>query len=209
MDGAERMNAYLPTIIRPVKFNRAHILYDSFTDINGTLIEDHTPERIVGASAWSQSSGHMIIQDNCLTMDTTGNLSAEIDPGVSEFRIDALVHTGITSGLYGWGFQLNLIDVDNYWWLMVLPTEMRIYERTAGSFTLHASQAVSLVQDQDYFTRAVTRGDTIRFRVADDEISYTASPNPHKAATLIALQVRTANTATAFTRFKWVKLFNG
>jgi len=199
------MNPQLPLLTRSLTWNKAHLLWDRFIDSNGTLIENHTPERIVGASAWSQSSGHMIIQDNCLTMDTTGNLSAEIDPGVSDYRIDAIVHTGVTSGLYGWGFQLHFVDVDNYWWLMTLPTEMRIYERTAGSFILQVSQAVSLAQDQDYFTRAVTRGDTIRFRVGDDEISYHASPNPHKAITQIALQVRTANTATAFTRFKWVK----
>ena len=202
------MSRFLHYVARSIRLNRAHILWDSFTDSNGTLIENHTPERIHNASAWSQCSGHIVIQDNCLTMDTTGNLSAEIDIGVCDFRLDASVHTGVTSGLYGWGFQLHDADVDNYWWLMVLPTEMRIYERTAGAFTLRVAQAVSLAQDQDYFTRAVSLGNTIRFRVGADEISYTANPNAHKAATQIALQVRTANTASAFTRFEWLKSFS-
>ena len=182
-------------------------LYDSFTDTNGTLIQNHTPDYNPNSIAYTQASGHIVINSNHATMDVTGNLSWELDPGLTDYCIDAWVHTGDTTGLYGIGFQLHFVDLDNYYWLMVLPTAMRIYHRDAGSFILEVEQAISINPDTDYFTRAISFNNTLTFRFGDDTIKYTATPLPLKATTAIAYQVRTANTATSFTYFDRTKIY--
>jgi hypothetical protein len=183
------------------------ILYDSYTDTNSTLIQNHTPDYNPNSISYTQTSGHIVINNNHATMDTTGNLSWDFDPGVTDYRIDAWIHTGDTTGLYGAAFQLHYVDVDNYYWLMFLPTAMRIYTRYSGSFTLVTELLATFDKDTDYFVRASSFNDTLSFRVGNNIIKYTASPLPLKSTTQISYQVRTANTATSFTYFDRTKIY--
>jgi hypothetical protein len=183
------------------------ILYDSYTDTDSTLIENHTPDYNPNSVSYSQASGHIVINSNHATMDTTGNLSWELDPGILNYRIDAWIHTGDTTGVHGAGFQLHNVDVDNYYWLMFLPTAMRIYTRYSGSFTLVTELITTFDADTDYFMRAISYNDTLTFRVGDNIIKYTASPLPLKSTTQISYQVRTAATATSFTYFDRTKIY--
>lgn len=162
----------------------ATLLYDTFTDANGTALTAHTMN--VGGG-WTAAVGTFQIQSNACTPNSNNDDDQTVaDAG----RSDVAVSCQITpNGFLGVSLSnpaiiLRWTDSSNFWLIDTVinggsPHTLTLYERVAGVYTAKANGDPSIIAGSTYTVSAVLRGQRIQVRLNDVlYIDYsTASSN--------------------------------
>lgn len=173
------------------------LVRDTFTDSDSTALASHTPELRPGSNAWVASLGTWQIQGCAARLTSTagdGQNVAVIDSGVANASVvmDAL-HT---SAAPDFGIVANYVDQNNFWMCVRTNNEIKIWERSGGTFTQRANATLADPGSGATETfKVVTNNDTIEIYVNSVlQVSYTVASRPHKTATKHGLRNFQATT---------------
>ena len=159
-------------IYAPVVLGGSVLAMDSFTGADNTLLENHTPEK---GGAWAVQAGSARILSNKLK-ETAGGSKYTQNLGRANLtlEIDYLVGTAEYSG-----FLFRWVDANNHWFCWAHENgSFYIYERTAGSNTLRANQAIGYHHGDSLRLKLVLMGDSMTFSCTGDHsgtLSYSNS----------------------------------
>lgn len=120
-----------------------YVLYDGFSDTNGTNITAHSPDVDTTSNGWTALAGGMEIQSG-RAVATSANSISTFDPGVSDFACHAKVLS------YDQDFALigRVQDSSNYWQLLVEDADqsdpiVKLNEVSSGTPTTRASETLT------------------------------------------------------------------
>ena len=157
---ASRRRRFFP--LRASK-NADVIIKDTFTDSNGTIIADHTPDRNSPGHSWSKAAGTLQIQSNRLENRAASNTWSlcTIDAEASDVDIIATINCGdpATGALTEVAFRYS--STSNFWRYRYDYTNQHIYLRecVSGSETIRADVSKTIATDTDYTVRVHAKGD--------------------------------------------------
>jgi hypothetical protein len=124
-------------------YDQDSVLYDNFTDANGTLLTSHTPTLAPGGSSWAASDANFEIQSNALTRSAAGsdNQTATINSGISNGYFSGTYTPGVSGGS---GIVFRHTDNSNFYYVRVFSgTTLGLFKLEAGVETLVQSAAVT------------------------------------------------------------------
>lgn len=146
-----------------------YLLRDTFTDVNGTALGSHT---MTVGGGWTADAGTWTVQSNQANPATLtgGQAVATADAGAAAGKLTVTIpDTGVATGAVA-----RLVDAANYWLVYAMASgTLRIYEVTAGVFTLRASVATVWVNGDTMSLEC--RGDVLTATHGADTVSYTSS----------------------------------
>jgi hypothetical protein len=119
-------------------WNADSLVYDTYTDANGTAVTSHTPE--IGGS-YTASDANWQINSNSLrrTAAGSGQPTAVLNAGVSDGVVEGTVTPG---GSGGSGLVFRYVDNNNFYYVRVFGgTTLGIFKYVAGSVTAVGSTA--------------------------------------------------------------------
>lgn len=123
------------------------LFYDSFTDTDGTLLENHTPDTDTQGGGWVHAhAGTASITSNAVTIEDAGaRYVANVGTAVALARIESVTMIGATGVLELFARHDGDLDIDNCWQLMFIDdtNELRLVERNGGTGTTRASETIS------------------------------------------------------------------
>ncbi len=184
----------------------AYLVYDTFTDTNGTALSDHTPDKRPSSNAWASLRGTWQVQSNRGKLTTSvgdGQNVIVIDAGDADVTVEAQLVTG-AAGDADSGVIVNAVDVDNYWLFTLLAGgSCVLYEHTAGGFTARGGAgAFAWTAGNTYAVEVVTSGDSIDcFIDGAAKQSYSVGGRPHKTATKHGIRTYLTDANSAFDNF--------
>lgn len=135
----------------------AHLLYDTFTDTNGTGLASHTMD--IG-SGWTVDAGTITINSNkARTGSAPGTATA--DAGASDIIGSVVINA--TSDLGGAGFAIRHSNTSNYWipWVDYNGSTIDLYEVNGGSASIRATRSFNPAASTDYTIRVQCYGQII------------------------------------------------
>jgi hypothetical protein len=183
-----------------------YLVYDTFTDANGTALTAHTPDKRPGSNAWTALRGTWQVQSNRGKLTTSGgdgqNVCA-IDAGDADVTVDVQLVTNV-AGDADSGLIVNVVDTNNYWLFTLLAGGTCVlYEHVGGGFVARGgSHSFSWVAGSTYAVRVVTAGDSIDcFIDGVAKQSYTTAGRPLKTATLHGIRSFVTDANSAFDNF--------
>jgi hypothetical protein len=170
----------------------AVLVWDTFTDTNGTLLTAHTPDR--SPAPWSAVSGSLQINSNKCT-----GASGSAIINTAQANISALVTITGTTGTAG--FLARYLDSANYWELQasISTNEIKLWEQTSGVWSLRGASSVTLNDANPHILRAILIGTSITFW-ADSITPLTYTSSSH--LTNVKHGIKTNTTSTSFDNFK-------
>lgn len=137
------------------------LVFDSFTDANGTAITAHTPN--ISPAAWGNTAGAFNIQSNQANVASlAGGLAlASIDTGVADCTIEAacVIKSGGQSSI---AFRVQ--DSTNFWSANLkddATTGLRLLLFTGGAPVLNESVNMTITAGQTYALKVVLLGSQI------------------------------------------------
>lgn len=150
------------------------LYYDTFTDVNGTFLQNHTPDiNNTQGGFWTNVNGptNATITGNKV-VNSTGDYQEYVTTGVLNCTTQCdFVWNGTGSAFMG--IQLRIADVNNYWIIYVNGINFRIDERVAGGQTNRATSPQGIVGNTAYTIRVVVSGTTITATInGGNTISY-------------------------------------
>ncbi len=163
------------------------LVWDTFTDVNGTFLSAHTPDR--SPASWQSVSGNLMISGNRCSGAT--GLSV-ISIGRADFALAVRVRgvSGSASLIARYGDSLN------YWKLIAkfAVNAIELWELTASVWALRGSASANINDGADHSLRALFNGQAIHFWV--DSIApivfYSAS---HQSETRVGVSSDAAANA--------------
>lgn len=136
----------------------AVIVWDTFTDANGTLLTAHTPD--CSPAAWQTVSGNLMINGNRCS-GATGLSVIPVER--ADFALAASVRgvSGSVSLIARYGDSLN------YWKLIAkfAVNAIELWEQTASVWALRGSASAPINDGADHILGAIFNGQAIRFWV--------------------------------------------
>jgi hypothetical protein len=155
------------------------LLFDTFTDANGTALPAHTMD--VGGTWSVDVAGTYTVQGNRANfVNSTGGNLAWADAGQADVTLTAVVNI---SSAYG-GVVLRFSDANNYWLVFLDNPDgaFQLYEKNAGSFTQRASLNTTISTNTDH-TLSVTAGAATITATLDgaSQISYGSATDNQTA----------------------------
>jgi hypothetical protein len=180
-----------------------YLVYDTFTDANGTALTAHTPDKRPGLNAWQSLQGTWEIQSNRAKLTATAGDQqnvAVIDAGDADATVEADLITGAGTNA---GLIANCVDNDNYWvYIVASDGSCFLYERTGGGFNLRDNDTFVYSSGNTYALKIVTNGDAIDCYIDNVlKLSYSASGRAHKTATKHGLRTFGTDATSAFDNF--------
>jgi hypothetical protein len=171
------------------------LIYDEFTDANGTAITSHTiAPTNTPATAWETLSGTVQIQGNRARCIVASN-GVAVDAGIADHEIDVMMHPLDSAGSDS-GILTRTQDVNNFWmlrWRHSASPAMEIFSRIGGGFTLHASTSKSAsVVGESYQAVVTSNGASITMAVGSDSVTY-GSASALQTATKAGLRLTSVN----------------
>ena len=152
MPGAVSVGAIPDYLIASRDVGNASLVSDTFTDVNGTSLDLHTPNASPG-TAWVEYSGTWEIQGNEVTQ--TGGAAvhrvAAIDAGASDVDVTVTFVTIVGADA---GLVVRVTDDNNHYMLQILATTFAFYKKEAGAFTLLASASATIANGDVVMVRA-------------------------------------------------------
>lgn len=138
-----------------------YLVFDSFTDSNGTLLTNHVPEKKPAGATWSAEAGTWEIQSNRARQTAVvPEGRALIETGEANVSVQATIYFGSTG--YAPGVLLRGTDGDNL--LMAMANKAsgaaEIYKREGAGWAQIASTAGHTWAD----------GDIIKFTADEDDL---------------------------------------
>lgn len=164
------------------------VLYDAFTDLDGTSLSVHTMNTGPG---WTIIAGGWTIQaDRAQDTAVVGGQNVVVsDCGHGDSTISAICDPTTN---YDFGLVFNVADSANYW--LVTPefstNLLRLFSQIGGSFSLVDSAALTLVSGTPITLKVVAAGDTVHVYVDGTMmIAYTIGGRALQGHTLCGLRV--------------------
>ena len=188
-----------------------HIL-DTFTDTNGVLIQNHTPDIDSVGTGWELLNGSIDIQSNRGRMISgSTNDVAVIDCGEADVIITVKGNFS-DSGNGSVGIVTRAVDASNHWLCIIRsftpnPWTWTIYRNVAGSWTEMTTAQVGVTGSgtlTDLLLRVTTNDESIRFEIPDENIDLLyESASTFKTATKHGLRgYWVSGTAPTFDDFE-------
>lgn len=146
-----------------------------------------------GALPWSKPSGDMQITGGKLTgaTDSIGN-RATVDPGVSDVRLSATVHTSPASNRIDTGLIVRRQDASNEWVVMVTKASgtnvFRLGKRVAGSITWVATATGVIAENTSYRVQVACFGAQITATL-DGGSTLTTIDSTFRTATVCGINI--------------------
>ena len=211
-----------PTATDTSVFTPVGYALDTFTDVNGTTLPNHTAEANI---TWSliTDTASCSIQSNAFTIPkTTSSTSClySADVGMSDYFLSYKgVHgvdatAGNNSSPY---IRYRYVDVDNFWSVGVWtystnPDTWSLYERTGGSTVQRASFVENAVNGTAYTVSVRVNGTSheawINGGAVGNKLFYTSSNHQSATGTAVALVWNySSTTAHAAATVEYVKFF--
>jgi hypothetical protein len=168
------------------------LLKDTFTDANGTLLQNHTMDTGPG---WQVLSGNWQIQNNAVEQTTQDFVydKAVSDAGTSNATVSAQFSTSVVGGNTG-QFGLVVRATDNYDYLAVVVSDgqLSLVEDTGGTpgydiVTLAGPVAVSVSTSQPNNFKAVVSGTTVTVYWGGTQVLQYTSATFNQTATKFGL----------------------
>lgn len=167
----------------------AYLVYDTFTDVAGTNLTAHTPEKRPGANAWVSGLGTWQSDgDEAVLAATAGDHQnvVQIDAGDADVTVEADV---IVPATFDFRVVVNYVDINNFWMGMFSQVGWTLYRRTAGAFT-NIDSSPEARGAGSYTLRLVTSDDIITFFIdAAQKTTQNIAGRPHKTATRHGLSI--------------------
>ena len=120
---------------------------------------------------WADLTGDPQIASNAFCASASADTAAVLDVAKSDVVITAV----LTARASGPGIVFRAVDSDNYFRAAVDGSNIKIWERTSGSWTERASAAAGTSNGTDYFACLTLEGTAIRFVVNQVAVTYTSS----------------------------------
>lgn len=170
-----------------------YLLYDTFTDTNGTLLTAHTMD--VGGG-WTNQIGTFDIQSNRANRASAGSPDnqsvATADAGMADYEVTCTVNGAAGSDGTGIAVRYSASNQRFYFaQIEILNNAFRIYEYNAG-YTQRATASTSLTGGTDYDMVVRMEGTTITASLLTEELIY-ASASTNSSSTLVGLRCGSAN----------------
>lgn len=171
-----------------------YLLYDTFTDTNGTSLAAHTMN--VGGG-WTAHSGTWTIEGNEAACTLVDESQATADAGQADVEVSCDITTG-AGGTFP-GIAARWVDANNYWLGLVNDSQdiIQLYERSGGTYTERAAAVLSVAPGTTYTAVLRCSGDLIEFTVGGQTASYSSSS--HNTATRCGMRLGYVGGAAATT----------
>ena len=163
---------------------------DTFTDTNGTELENHTPDIDVVGGGWNAlgTSSRFFIQDNDaeVTYSLTASDCCAIDCGQSDYICEYTVRTNF-QGADRSRTAVRITDINDNWIVYADSTSvLHLYENIAGSLTSRASQGSLSIID-GHVIKIRCEGSTIQvYDDADVDFEYNSATSG-QSSTLVGM----------------------
>ena len=166
------------------------LVYDTFTDTNGTALDAHTPDIDRSGSGWTEQHFSFDITSNKATMDVGGDTQpqglASIPTTAADVVIETVAQTSDNGSSSAFGIALRYSDNNNYWLLDVVPVSdtARMFEVNGGSYTSRGTSSPTIDINTDYTLKAIASDQTIIFTVdGGDTVTYTSASHNESQTT--------------------------
>ena len=157
------------------------LLFDSFTDVNGTGLAAHAMN--VGGG-WTVLSGSYTIQGNKARGGTAATQNfAVANAGQKDVAVSAVGNT--PTNAQRMGLLARVTDVNNFWWFYfdTNANSIYVYERVAGVDTARASAAQAYASNTDFALQVNVSGTRITATVNGGNVISFASMSTGLSAT--------------------------
>jgi hypothetical protein len=158
------------------------LLYDTFTDTNGTSLASHTMD--VGAG-WTIHSGTWTVQSNHAESAKTDGILCTAAGGASNGTLTCdVMPTDNASNAFLAGLVFRYTDTSNFW-LVHLDSRLdvvTVFRNLAGSFTSQGTSTPTMTSGVAYAVSVVLNGTSIGVTInGGNAINVTSSS--HQSAT--------------------------
>jgi hypothetical protein len=162
------------------------LLHDTFTDTNGTEIQNHIPDIAPLGQRWSTSgtskTAVFTIQDNKASYAYRSWSLIEI--GNSDYSFEVTLSDVVKYMRFG----IRASDSDNlYWFVTMGETSWQLFKTVGGSSTSVASFDVSTPTTDGQRFKVICSGDTIEFYDSNGVISLTYTDTFNSTASKVSL----------------------
>jgi hypothetical protein len=139
-----------------------HLLRDSFTDTDGTLLTAHTPE---SGGTWVMQVGVFSISSNRAYVSTVGSFgsAAYVDLGVANYSVQANCRAASSGSTGAVAVRLEAVSGTQriFAQVEVSNQKFRLYRFNGSSHTQLGSVDGTFLQNTDYLIRIVCNGSSI------------------------------------------------
>ncbi len=157
------------------------IVQDTFTDTNGVLLENHTPDVDTVGGGWEVPDHPWTVQSNA-ARGNDGNLAVEspilIQIGVADQKVTG---TYAAQNAQGMGAVLRAVDKDNYWQCEVDDTFVIIRDVVAGTPTFRVLENIAITYPISWTATAIA--DVISIDVGQGQTVASYTSTLYQAAT--------------------------
>lgn len=165
-----------------------YLVYDTFTDTNGTALASHTPEK---GGPWTLSGGVIDVQSNAAKYASgAAHVVGTVPVTTANGYMQATLVDGATRE---YGVIINAQSSTESWmaWRSG-PNSVILYERSGGSFTNRGTAVATPAT-----LKIEANGDTIKvYGNGVEIISYTVGSRPYKASAVSGIQFFTGCTCS-------------
>jgi hypothetical protein len=181
------------------------VIYDTFTDTDGTLLTAHTAQK--APAAWGATfaifgganAKNPKINSNkasCLDASATAISGSIIDAGIANCVITAKITSVNEAVSGGQGVVFRYVDSSNYWYFDAVTAGtnlIRLHEVSAGVDSVRASFAKAIAVDTQYDISLTLNGTSITGIWDGTSVGFTSSV--HQSATKHGLAIIHRTTA--------------
>ena len=164
------------------------IIFDQFTDANGSSIDAHVPDKDAIGGGWSEAAGtNWAINSNKLAGTGAGGDIVIIDSGQANIYVQATLNG---DGNNGPGLVFRYISATDNWLsqLNFVSDEIQLYENT-GSYQLRKSVDTGAISNTtDYVLRISVGDDDIFHMLLDGDEKGTHEASANNAATIVGIR---------------------
>ncbi len=162
-----------------------NLVLDQFTDVNGTLLSAHTPDKAPVGSTWAFTHGTFDIQSNVCNCASLGSgiATAYINSNLANCSISATIKAKASNQ----GFVLRAIDGNNCIIAYFTTGACGLAKRQSGSASLIGSNiGISLTLNVEYAIEVVLSGSTISLYI-DGVLKYSRTSTYNQTETMHGL----------------------
>jgi hypothetical protein len=173
---------YQPAILPREDCEPTIYVYDTFTNVEDTLLSNHTPDTDLEGGGWvniAYALNYKIKSDRAQGVNAAQANHGLVDSGVSDCVVEALVNksgASVDAFYHDAGVFCRYTDNNNYWKISLNDgaNVFRIWENNSGVKTVRATKSVTI--SGEHTIRVTLNGQTITATLdGGDEISYSSA----------------------------------
>ncbi|MEA3438869.1 MAG: LamG domain-containing protein [Chloroflexota bacterium] len=173
---------YQPAILPREESEPTIYVYDTFTDVEDTLLSNHTPDTDLEGGGWvniAYSLNYKIKSSRAQGVNAAQANHGLVDSGVSECVVEAVVNksgASVDAFFHYAGIFARYTDNNNYWKIGIHDgaNKFVIWENNAGVKTMRATKSVTI--SGEHTIQVTLNGQTITATLdGGDEISYSSA----------------------------------